>query len=211
MASLVLTPKTAVKSITTDMAFPTVENTKTDANPAVYDEVTNFAGHGISIPDLAYYALALDLKAVAGQTCTVQFRASDGVTVLCTASRTNTAYGRAWANVVQNTTGAPITGIRAYYKSSVGFGDPFVKEDSLSFVYGDFKNTTDELSIKYQVDTLSFFCCSSAEGMLGIIGNPLNDGFSELTPKTVMNGFIWSANSGNTIYTWTGSKIGVSA
>ena len=211
MPSLILTPKVAVKGFN-DVNYPTADFT---TSSTAFVEVTTFAGNGVSIPDNTSYKLSAILSSDRKPAVTVEFRKSDGVTVLGSIVKPSGAPVPAGVRyttaTLQNKTGAALTGIRAYIKTGIDSPLPVAKihQDSFIECHAEFNNASDVLSVIYSVNKI--YMIGTGEGINGMVGvADVSLDFQEYDINNVMSAFIFSANSGGLLWTWDGSKISVS-
>lgn len=187
--------------------------TKPDAedshNTTTWTEVVDSSGSGESIPDgYSYYLGATLRSSVNGTIAFLEFRESDGVTVLGNAQTTSINYTKIKTPVLKNVSGAPITGIRLFIKAT-STRICYIQGTSFYWVGAESNNTSDVIGVKRQVDNLYIF--GSAETINGNIANTTVDlGMTVIPIDGIMSSFVFSANSGNLIFAWDGSTIGVS-
>ena len=84
-----------------------------------------------------------------------------------------------------------------------------IEDSSILFFMADSLNITDELSNKRQVNSIKFYSVGTSESINGKQSAKEDLDFTELEVDGIMNDFIWNANSGTTMYSWSGQKIGV--
>lgn len=214
MPQITLTPKTASYGVLANLPTADVSTTCASINPAYYQAMVG----NITLTALPgqYMMVKVTLQnAVGAAVRTLRITKADGVTVLiqfapasqpALPAETTTVYS---GRVI---IGATSDWANAQLQVSVGAaGDTVViKANSLVFAYAESCNITDETLFKRNINNIYFLCMQAAqEAVLGKIAAPTAIAFLPVPVNGLITGFKWSANSGNTLYSWDGSSIGI--
>lgn len=207
MPSLVITSKASVKGSFPNAVRPTAELTQTGGTSFSFYSIV---GHGMLIPKDMFYRIECRIKHTGSTGLTVRFLGAAGE-MLKDTSTTSGVYVTASTAVIKNTLGRDMVDGDITMQLRVGSGSDVgnMEASSLRAIYAEQVNISDLNSIKYMVDKIFIF--GGAEAILGISGEGnIVDGFIEIVVNSIMSDFIFSANSGNLLFTWEGKTIGVS-
>ena len=211
MPSLVLTPKTAVKS-KWDGVLPSADITVVNTGTPSSVEVTgNGFGAGlVNIPNLTVgQKIAIRIKITrntGGGTATFSVRKADGITTLIS----STMNGVAFLHLVTTVTSlADWQGIRFYIDSGGNGQNHTVHAETLLSFTAEFSNNTDILNILYLIDKV--YMIGDGEYLQGVQTSTQDTDWVEVDyGNGAVSGLVFSANSGNLLFTWDGSIVGVS-
>lgn len=208
MANDVLTPKVASKS-TFESNLPTSDTAKVESTyPTKTEFTTNGFGVGnVNIPSLvAGKKLIVKIRAKSSDgTGLIEIRKADGTTVLGTFPALTSSFATKHI-VFSNITPADWQGIRFFSNGNTGTTTT-IEADSLRAFSAELTNITDITGIKYQVDNIYIY--GLGEGLLGFISSIENNDFTTIPIAGLLSDIIFSANSGNILWTWEGYSIGV--
>ncbi len=211
----VLTTKTAAYGRVTTTT-PATDASDTIAVQNVYQEVTlggTLSPSGWSTGH--FVVMKLKAKSSSSSTMTFELRESDGSTVIFTTEGVSTGVDTYktyyMATPVQITGTENFTACRLYVKQSNSTYTYTVQEDTIEFFYAEYKNDSDVSNIAWQVDSVYFISASGGEGFNGklSLGSMEETTFVEYAVNGVMKGITWTGNSGDTLWSWAGSTIGV--
>jgi hypothetical protein len=214
MASLSLTPKTASYGILDSLPASDVSTNCPVINPSYYQAIVGTLSPDVVLGQYLIAKVTLQ-NAVGASVRTLRITKANGTDVLiqfdaasqpALPSGTTSIYSARviiediadWVNVqLQVSTGAA--------------GDNVVvKADSLVFCFAESCNITNEILIKRNIENI-YFCSmqNDKEAILGKVGSTSVIGFTTLQVNGLVTGFGWSSNSGNTLYSWDGSSVGL--
>lgn len=211
MASLLLTPKSTVHGKITPN-LPTSDVVDNIVTFNVFQEVT--LGGTLSPAVLLDDFVIIRLQGkVASGTGKWRVTKTDGVTVLGTfvpSPISNTSFVKLLTAVIKVTDVADWVDIKIQTTNGNQSVDNTTKQDSIEIFRAESRNSTDVNGVKRHVNSIFFFSGGTSEGIGGLLSDKADDDFTELVLNEIMSSFIWSANSGNTIYSWSGLGVGVS-
>lgn len=142
-----------------------------------------------------------------------ELRKADGTTVIATSADVTVAT----ANVYQNQflglfkalTLADYVGMRLFWKSSNTIGTITIEQNSVVMFEADQKNLMDDLGVKRQIDDIKIFSMGTSEGVNGFFSTNEDADFTTIPINSLMSNIIFSGNSGNTLFSWSGNLIGL--
>jgi len=117
----------------------------------------------------------------------------------------------------QNNTGGDIdlSTVRLFFRGDGGACKIYA--NSITVYWAEYRNNADVEGIKYSVDNIHTF--GTTETVFGTAGtvnatgnpvpNPLSVDFTTIPVDCIVNDILFSANSGNLLWTWSGTKLGV--
>ena len=141
-----------------------------------------------------------------------QWRIKDknGLVVWTSSAEITTTFDRKWSALIRVVDASDWTTITIEVTTPSSAPRTLTIEDSsILFFMADSKNITDERSNKRQVNSIKFYSIGTSEAINGKQSTKTDLDFTELVVDGIMNDFIWDANSGTTMYSWSGQKIGV--
>ena len=134
----------------------------------------------------------------------------NGVVLYSSSAEITTTFDRKWSGLIHILNASDLDTITIEIRSQSGAPKTITIEDSsILFFMADSRNITDERSNKRQVNSIKFYSIGTSESINGKQSAKEDLDFTELEVDGIMNDFIWDANSGNTMYSWSGQKIGV--
>lgn len=212
MVSLQLTPKVASKGGLLQ-ALPVVDETIfVDAN-GVWFEAPNLGAWG-NIPNGNFYVVRFGWNYSGSSGMLKQFKITDSNgNTLYTTPTTTSGGGTVTSPILQNTSGATLTNLRAFILHNSGTPNKTftVLEDTLSYIHAESKNTADITGITWQIDKIHLW--GTTEEVLGAAGEGVGDyvTFKTFNIDSLIKSLIWSANSGDMLFSWEGQKVGIIA
>lgn len=160
----------------------------------------------------AFVSVRVRMKLSNSDTALFKVYKSDGVTVL--ASSSIVSIGTTFIEIatlpVKVTNVSDWTGIRIKAEHFTGSRDITIESNSIWMFQGDFTNLTDEIGIVYHILSLDFISVDLPESIQGKTSTLSDDDFTNINFSGIVKRLSWSSNSGNTIYSWSGSRVGIS-
>ena len=87
-----------------------------------------------------------------------------------------------------------------------------IKANTLVYAFAELCNIIDEKFIKKNITNIHFMSMQpTQEAVLGKVGSATAIAFGTVVVNGLVSGIQWSANSGNTLYSWSGSSIAIGA
>jgi hypothetical protein len=213
MASIILTNKTAAFGVLANIPSADVATTCPAINPSFY--TANIPAMSPTVSAGEYIIVRMSLQNAVGATVrTVRIIKQNGDALLTFApvsqpalpAQATTIYSaRAvvsnpadWANVLIQV-------------SSGTAGDSVViNANTVVFGFAESCNEVDETLVKRNVTNLYFMTMQPPqEAILGKVDSATSKEFTVVEINGLVSGFVWSSNSGNTLYSWSGSSISI--
>jgi hypothetical protein len=213
MASIILTNKTAAFGVLANIPSADVATTCPAINPSFY--TANIPAMSPTVSAGEYIIVRMSLQNAVGATVrTVRIIKQNGDALLTFApvsqpalpAQATTIYSaRAvvsnpadWANVLIQV-------------SSGTAGDSVViNANTVVFGFAESCNEVDETLVKRNVTNLYFMTMQPPqEAILGKVDSATSKEFTVVAVNGLVSGFVWSSNSGNTLYSWSGSSISI--
>jgi hypothetical protein len=213
MASIVLKTKLASFGVLADLPTSDVSTTCVAVAPAFYTAAIPAMSPTVAAGQYIIVKISLQ-NAVGAAVRTVRIIKANGDSLLAFPSvsqpalpaQSTTVYtARAFVS-----TPADWVGVLVQVSSGTAGDAVVIKANSLVFGFAESCNITDERYIKRNVENLYFMTMQPAqEGILGKEDSALGTAFSVVEINGLVSGFEWSANSGNTLYSWSGTSISI--
>ena len=214
MTQLVLTPK-SIRAYKYSSTFPTGDGNFSAgvADTYVYADTPIVLNPVVVAND--YLVFRAKIKSNQTGTLTMRIQKSDGTTLILTTVAVAVTGGGAYSTVtslpILVTNVADYVNCKVQAKNSTGSASITIESASCVMFCADSINITDDVRSKRTITDLQFFSASVSEGLNGKMSTKEDTTFTSLGITGILNSFIWTANSGNTIYSWGGSQIGVEA
>lgn len=215
MPSLILTPKTGSFGALGNLPTADVSTNCPTINPAFYAASISPMSPAVSLNH--YCIIKLSLQNAVGETVrTVRILKQNGSVLLTFAAVNQPALPAQSTTIFSDriviTNAADWVNITIQVSSNTVGDNVTIKQDSILFAYAESCNITDEVLVKRNVENIYFISMQTLqEGILGKVGTPNDKSFLAVPVNGLVNGFQWSTNSGNTLYSWNGSSIGIGA
>jgi len=212
MPSLVLTPKIGSKS-KWDNALPTNDIVKALGGGTTQEYTTE--GLGVGLIDIPNLIVGTKVKIRArlsstgtGGTNTFSIRKADGVTIL--GSQTFSVNTTAFVSItILITNLTDFEGLRFFISDSGNANTVTLHQSTLRSFSAEFSNSTDILNILYLIDKV--YMIGDGEYLQGVQTSTQDTDWVEVDyGNGAVSGLVFSANSGNLLFTWDGSIVGVS-
>jgi hypothetical protein len=213
MASIILTAKTASFGVLANLPAADVATICPAINPVFYTAAIPAMSPAVSANQYIIIRMALQ-NAVGAAVRTVRIIKADGSVLLTFApvsqpalpAQATTVYsGRAF---VSN----PADWVNTQIQVSSGTAGDIVTINANTIVFGfaESCNIADETFIRRNVTNLYFMTMQPPqEAILGKVDSATGISFTTVEINGLVSGFEWSANSGNTLYSWSGSSISI--
>ncbi len=213
MASIILTNKTAAFGVLANIPSADVATTCPAINPSFY--TANTPAMSPTVVGGEYIIIKISLQnAVGAAVRTVRIIKQNGDALITFAPVSQPALP------AQATT---IYSARAFVSNASDFqnvliqvssgtaGDTVViKANSVVFGFAESCNLGDETFIKRNVTNLYFMTMQPVqEAILGKVDSATGTEFTVVEINGLVSGFEWNTNSGNTLYSWSGSSISI--
>jgi hypothetical protein len=214
MAQLTLTPKTANYGVLAGLPTADVSTTCSSINPAYFNVAIPPMSPAVSYDEYMMIKVSVQ-NAVGAAVRTLRLMKADGVTVLVQFPAANQPADPSNATTIYSTRVTvynPADWVNVTLQVSAGAAGDVVtiKANSLVFAFAESCNVTDEQNVKRNVGTVYFMTMQpTQEALMGRAGMVGSNEFETVPINGLCSGFKWSANSGNTLYSWEGSTIGV--
>ena len=216
MANLVFTPKSASYGVLSGLPVDDVSTTCTSINPQYYEALVGTLSPAVSAGQFMIVKVTVQ-NAVGAAVRTLRITKADGVTVLIQFAAANQPAVPSEATIIYSARVIienPADWVNCKLQVSAGAaGDVVtVKAGSLVFGFAESCNIIDETLIKRNINNIYFMCLQPVqEAILGKVASPSATQFSTVPVNGIVNGFKWNTNSGNTLYSWNGTSIGMGA
>lgn len=215
MASIVLTNKTASYGVLAGLPAADVSTLCVSINPSYY--TVNIPAMSPAVSLGQYVIIKMSLQNATGAAVrTVRILKEDN-TVLLTFPTANQPADPSNATTIFSTR-TIVTNVNDWVNLTIqvsagAAGDIVtIKANSLVFSFADCCNIIDTRLVKRNVSNLYFMCMQPVqEAVLGKIAAASSTAFTVVPIHGLVSGFEWSANSGNTLYSWDGASIGIGA
>ena len=212
MASIILTPKTASFGVLSGLPSADVSTVCT-AVSTFYTAAIPAMSPTVSLNQYIIIKMSLQ-NAVGAATRTVRIIKADGSALITFAPVSQVALPTqatiiySVRAIVSNPSDWVNTQIQV---SSTTAGDTVViKENTVVFGFAESCNVSDETFIKRNVTALYFMTMQPPqEAIFGKVDSSLGISFTVAEVNGLVSGFQWNTNSGNTLYSWSGSSISI--
>ena len=213
MASIILTNKTAKFGVLANIPSADVATACPAINPSFYTASIPAMSPTVSAGE--YIIVRLSLQNAVGATVrTVRIIKQNGDALLTFApvsqpalpAQATTIYSA--RAVVSN----PADWVNVLIQVSSGTaGDSVViNANTVVFGFAESCNEVDETLVKRNVTNLYFMTMQPPqEAILGKVDSATSKEFTVVEVNGLVSGFEWSGNSGNTLYSWSGSSISI--
>jgi hypothetical protein len=213
MASIILTNKTAAFGVLANIPSADVSTTCPAINPSFYTASIPAMSPTVSAGEYIIIRMSLQ-NAVGAAVRTVRIIKQNGDALLTFApvsqpalpAQATTIYSA--RAVVHN----PADWVNVLIQVSSGTaGDSVViNANTVVFGFAESCNEVDESLVKRNVTNLYFMTMQPPqEAILGKVDSAVSTEFTVVEVNGLVSGFIWSSNSGNTLYSWSGSSISI--
>jgi hypothetical protein len=215
MVNIVITPKAASFGSLANLPVADVSTTCVAVTPAFY--TVGIPAMNPSVALNQYVMVKLSLQNAVGATVrTVRVLKQNGTVLFSFTAITQPALPLQSVTIFSKriivTNVADWVGLTIQVSSTTAGDSIIIKKDSLLFAYAESCNIIDERMVKRNVENLYFMCMQTLEeGILGKVQSGSDTSFLTVPVNGLVNGFEWSTNSGNTLYSWSGSSIGIGA
>jgi hypothetical protein len=213
MASIILTNKTAAFGVLANIPSADVATTCTAVNPSFYTASIPAMSPTVSAGE--YIIIRMSLQNAGGATVrTVRIIKANGDVLLTFAPVTQPALPLVATTIYSARTvvGNPADWVNVLIQVSSGTaGDSVViNANTVVFGFAESCNLVDETLVKRNVTNLYFMTMQPPqEAILGKVDSASGQEFTAVEVNGLVSGFIWSSNSGNTLYSWSGSSISI--
>mgnify|MGYP003668295913 FL=1 len=213
MASIILTNKTAKFGVLANIPSADVATACPAINPSFYTASIPAMSPTVSAGE--YIIVRMSLQNAVGATVrTVRIIKQNGDALLTFApvsqpalpAQATTIYSA--RAVVSN----PADWVNVLIQVSSGTaGDSVViNANTVVFGFAESCNEVDETLVKRNVTNLYFMTMQPPqEAILGKVDSATSKEFTVVEVNGLVSGFEWSGNSGNTLYSWSGSSISI--
>ena len=211
MASTVLTPKT----LNSGFAGGALSTAEASTNSLSFVEVTLGGVLDIDIPPNIYYCICPFAKAgSASYPMTIEFRESDGITVIETFTLGNTS-----SNVRQDISGVKYhddakwsnkIGVRIFIKVAHTSFTGRIYANGIYWIWAPHTNIADIECTKMQIDNLKLVTISTTpEGTEGAQVDRSMTDWVTIPVNAIKEKIVFSGNSGELLYDWDGYSVGI--
>jgi hypothetical protein len=213
MANLILTPKTGSFGALGNLPVADVSTTCPAINPAFY--TANIPPMSPAVSLNQYLIIKMSLQNAVGATVrTVRLLKANGTVLFTFPAVSQPALPSQSTTLFSDrlvvTNAADWVDITIQVSSGTAGDVVTIKQDSILFAFAESCNITDEVLVKRNVENIYFISMQSLqEGILGKVGSASATSFLAVPVNGLVSGFQWSTNSGNTLYSWNGSSIGI--
>ncbi len=213
MASIILTNKTAQFGVLANLPLADVATTCPAVSPNFY--TANIPAMSPTVTTGEFIIIKISLQNAVGATVrTVRIIKANGDALLTFAPVTQPALPLLATTIysarafVRNSD--DWAGISVQVASTTAGDSVVIKADSLVFSFAESCNLTDENFIRRNVNSLYFMTMQPIqEAILGKVDSATGTSFTELAINGLITGLEWNTNSGNTLYSWSGSSISI--
>ena len=213
MANLILTPKTANFGVLADLPSVDVATTCVAVNPSFY--TANIPPMSPTVVGGEYIIIRLSLQnGVGAAVRTVRIVKQNGDPLITFAPVSQPALP-AESTIVYSvrasvTNPADWVNVLIQVSSGTASDSVVIKANSVVFAFAESCNIVDERYIRRNVSNLYFMTMQPPqEAIFGKIDIASGTSFTVVELNGLISGFEWSANSGNTLYSWSGSSISI--
>jgi hypothetical protein len=213
MASIILKPKTASFGVLANLPLADVSTTCVAVAPAFYTAAIPAMSPAVVVGQYIIVKISLQ-NAVGAASRTVRLIKANGDALLVFPTVAQPALPLL-ATIIYTTRAfvsnpADWAGVLVQVSSGTAGDAVIIKANTLVFGFAESCNITDERYIKRNVENIYFMTMQVAqEGILGKEDVDIGTTFSVVPVNGLVSGFVWSANSGNTLYSWSGTSIGI--
>jgi hypothetical protein len=214
MPQLTLTPKSSSYGTLSGLPVSNVSTVCTSVNPAYYTAAVGTISPTVLEGQLMIVKVTVQC-AVGATVRTLRITNTAGTVVLiqfpsanCIADPTASVVIFSSRVIIDNI--ADWVDVKLQVSSNVALDTVQINASSLLIAFAESCNAVDESFIKRNVSNLYFISMQSVqESVLGKIGSPTGTSFITVPINGLSSGFVWSTNSGNSLYSWEGSSIGM--
>jgi hypothetical protein len=213
MASIILTNKTAAFGVLANIPSANVATTCPAINPSFYTASIPAMSPTVSAGE--YIIVRMSLQNAVGATVrTVRIIKQNGDALLTFAPVSQPALPAQATTIysARAVVGNPADWVNVLIQVSSGTaGDSVViNANTVVFGFAESCNLVDENLVKRNVTNLYFMTMQPPqEAILGKVDSASGQEFTVVAVNGLVSGFEWSANSGNTLYSWSGSSISI--
>ena len=209
---ITLTTKTASYGVLAGIPATDVSTLCVAINPAYYDAMTGLSP-AVAAGQFLIVKVAVQ-NAVGAAVRTLRLIKPDGTLMLQFPAANQPALPTDSTVIYSSRViiGNPADWVNLKLQASVGAAGDIVKiiAGSLVFAFAESCNITDESLIKRNVNNVYFMSMQTTqEALLGKVGSPTASAFLPVPVNGLNSGFVWSTNSGMTLYSWDGASIGI--
>ena len=213
MASIVLKLKTASFGVLANLPTTDVSTACPAINPSFYTAA--IPAMTVAVTAGQYIIVKISLQnAVGAAVRTVRIIKANGDALLAFPALSQPALPAQSSTVytarafISNP--ADWVGVLIQVSSGTAGDSVTIKANSLVFGFAESCNITDERYIKRNVENLYFMTMQPVqEAILGKEDSSTGTAFSIIEINGLVSGFEWSSNSGNTLYSWSGTSISI--
>lgn len=216
MASLTLTTKTSNYGVLSGLPTSDVSTMCVAINPTYYQASVGTLSPAVTAG--IYLIVKVTVQNGVGATVrTLRITKSDGVTVLLQfAAAAQPALPLATTTIYSDRiivgTAADWVNVQLQVSSGTAGDIVVIKAATIVFGFAESCNITDEILVKRNITNIYFMCMQpTQEAILGKVAAATATSFLTVPVNGVVTGYKWSTNSGNTLYSWDGASIGLSA
>tara|TARA_R110000782_G_scaffold264219_1_gene357290 strand:+ start:649 stop:1296 length:648 start_codon:yes stop_codon:yes gene_type:complete len=213
MASIILKPKTASFGVLANLPLADVSTTCVAVAPAFYTAAIPAMSPAVALGQYIIVKISLQ-NAVGAASRTVRIIKANGDVLLTFPTVAQPALPLL-ATIIYTTRAfisnpADWVGVLVQVSSGTAGDAVVIKANTLVFGFAEFCNIADDRYIKRNVENIYFMTMQTAqEGILGKEDVDVGTTFSVVAVNGLVSGFVWSSNSGNTLYSWNGTSIGI--
>jgi hypothetical protein len=213
MASIILTPKTAAFGVLANIPTADVSTTCTAINPSFYTAGIPAMSPTVSAGEYIIIRMALQ-NAVGAAVRTVRIIKANGDPLITFAPVSQPALPLQTTSIysARAIVGNPADWVNVLIQVSSGTaGDSVtIKANSIVFGFAESCNLVDESLIKRNITNLYFMTMQPPqEAILGKVDSATGTEFTTVEVNGLVSGLTWSGNSGNTLYSWSGTSISI--
>jgi|TARA_R110000796_G_scaffold12037_7_gene40072 hypothetical protein len=213
MATIIITPKVAKFGVLAELPSVDVATVCPAVTPNFY--TVNLPVLSPSVTTGEFIIIKISLQNAGGATNrTVRIIRADGTALLTFAPVVQPALPLLATTIysqrafVRNA--ADWQNVSVQVGSTTAGDSVVVKANSLVFSFAESCNITDEKFIRRNISTLYFMTMQPVqEAILGKVDSATGISFTELEINGLVTGLEWNTNSGNTLYSWSGSSISI--
>jgi hypothetical protein len=213
MATIILTPKVAKFGVLSGLPLVDVGTTTPAVTPNFYTVNLPVLSPSVNTGD--FIIIKISLQNAGGATNrTVRIVRADGTPLITFDPVIQPALPLLATTLYSKrffvTNAADWQNVSVQVASTTAGDIVIVKANSLVFSFAEFCNLTDENFIRRNISTLYFMTMQPVqEAILGKVDSASGTSFTALEINGLVSGLEWNTNSGNTLYSWSGSSISI--
>jgi hypothetical protein len=213
MASIILTNKTAAFGVLANIPSADVSTTCPAINPSFY--TASIPAMSPTVETGQYIIIKISLQnAVGAAVRTVRIIKQNGDTLLTFAPVSQPALPAQATTVYSTRTfvsnASDFENVLIQVSSGTAGDTVVINANSIVFSFAESCNLVDETFIKRNVTNLYFMTMQPVqEAILGKVDSATGTDFTVVEINGLVSGFEWNTNSGNTLYSWSGSSISI--